>query len=72
MSTPSKFPATAMAKKAGWFSRRHETNSAHQDEQERIRIARELRREREDAVLVAATAKHAAARVKAKANVKPV
>lgn len=57
MSTPSKFPASAAAKKAGWFSRRHETNTAHRDTQDKTRIKRELRWEREVAALAATKAK---------------
>lgn len=35
MSTPAKHASSADAKKAGWFSRRHQTSAEHLAEQER-------------------------------------
>ena len=35
MSIDTKFASAAEARRAGWFSRRHETNAAHRAEQEK-------------------------------------
>jgi len=51
MSTTPRFASHAEAKKAGWFSRRHETNKEHREAQDKYRIKRELRKERELAAL---------------------
>lgn len=40
MSAPCKFATHEEARKAGWFSRRHENSAAHQKEHERQRIRR--------------------------------
>ena len=43
-----RFASSTEAKRAGWFSRRHETNAAHRDAQEKRDIKRDLRKEREE------------------------
>jgi hypothetical protein len=47
VSIQPTFASAAEARKAGWFSRRHQTNDAHRRAQENWRMDRELKRERE-------------------------
>lgn len=53
MSISCRFPSHRDAQAAKWFSRRHETNAAHQDAQTNWQADQELRRERELASLAA-------------------
>ncbi len=47
MSITTTYASHADARKAGWFSRRHETNAAHVREQERRRQELDAKAERE-------------------------
>ncbi len=49
MSKECRYASQAEAKKAGWFSRRHETNEAHREAQDKYHIEQDLRKEREEA-----------------------
>lgn len=62
MSIPSAFASHADAHKAGWFSRRHQTNEAHRANQD-ARLADEAsKREREEWARTAAEERKAEAR----------
>lgn len=49
MSIACSFPTAKEARSAGWFSRRHETSEAQEQNREWRRIDAEIRREREEA-----------------------
>lgn len=59
----SQFRSSSEAKKAGWFSRRHETDAAHRQAQDARRIRMELRRHRENDALAKSVARKQAERV---------
>jgi hypothetical protein len=60
MSIPSRWPSHADAVKARWFSRRHETNAAHQAEQQKRERELSLRQAREQNAQAAWEEKQAA------------
>lgn len=47
MSIPSTYASAAEARKAGWFSRRHQTHDAHRTAQETYRMDRDEKAARE-------------------------
>lgn len=47
MSIPSRFASSVEAKKAGWFSRRHQTRDAHVAAQDAYRTKRDEKHTRE-------------------------
>jgi hypothetical protein len=53
MSSPSRYPSHADAVRAGWFSRRHETNAAHRAAQDKWQAERLAKAEREEQARIA-------------------